>query len=178
MERYADGDARAFDALFTALRGPVQASLRRWLRSDAQVDDAFQITVLKLHASRDRYRRGAAVLPWVLTIARNVALDHLRSRVAKEQSLDQAVAESLPDENVTDRWSEADEREVIAAVQAAIETLPPATREVVRLHKLEGKAMAEVATMLGIREGAARVRAHRGYKALGKALAGFWTNRD
>ena len=117
-------------------------------------------------------------MPWVLTIARNVALDHLRSRVAKEQSLDQAVAESLPDENVADRWSEADEREVIAAVQLALETLPPATREVVRLHKLEGKAMAEVAMMLGIREGAARVRAHRGYKALGKALAGFWTNRD
>ncbi len=177
MERYVDGDARAFDALYAALRAPVHAGLRRWLKVEAQVEDAFQTTLLKLHSSRARYRRGAPLLPWVMTIARNVALDHLRSRVSKEQALDQDVAEAIPDEGAHDVWSEADEREVIAAVQAALESLPPATQEVIRLHKLEGQAMAEVATQLGIREGAARVRAHRGYKVLAKELLGFWSNR-
>lgn len=168
MERYVDGDLAAFDALYAVLRPSITASLRRWLRRDHKVDDALQLAMLKLHASRHRYRRGAPVLPWALTIARNVARDHLRSRVAHEQQLASEVADALPAD--VSAWTDQDEQEVIEAVRAAIEQLPDSSREVVRLHKLEGKAMSEVAELLGIKEGAARVRAHRGYKALAALL--------
>ena len=179
MERYVDGDAVAFDTLFGQLRGPLTASLRRWLRTDDKVEDALQITWMKVHNSRGRYRRGAPVLPWVLTIARNVALDYLRSRAAKERSLDEETARKIPDENANQvLWSDEDEKEVVAAVRAAVEQLPPSAREVVRMHKLEGRSMAEVAETLGIKEGAARVRAHRGYKALAKLLLGFRAQRQ
>lgn len=179
MERYVDGDVVAFDLLFGQLRGPLMASLRRWLRTDDKIDDALQITWLKVHNSRGRYRRGAPVLPWVLTIARNVALDHLRSRAAKERNLDDEAARKIPDDraNPVD-WSAEDEQEVVAAVRAAVDQLPASSREVVRLHKLEGRSMAEVAEILGIKEGAARVRAHRGYKALAKLLLGFRAQRQ
>ncbi len=177
MERYADGDLQAFEALYGALRGPLKANLRRWLRTDDKVDDALQITLLKIHGSRARYRRGAPVLPWVMTIARNVALDHLRSKVAQERSLDEDAANRIPDEQQTLKWDEQDEQEVITAVRDAVEKLPASTKEVVRLHKLEGRPMAEIAEILGIREGAARVRAHRGYRALAKLLLGFRSTR-
>ncbi|MEL7371139.1 MAG: RNA polymerase sigma factor [Myxococcota bacterium] len=179
MERYVDGDVVAFDALFSQLRGPMTASLRRWLRTDDKVDDALQITWMKVHNSRTRYRRGAPVLPWVLTIARNVALDHLRSRVAKERSLDDETARRIPDDHADPiDWSAEDEQEVVAAVREAVEQLPPSSRDVVRMHKLEGRSMSEVAEILGIKEGAARVRAHRGYKALAKLLLGFRAQRQ
>jgi len=178
MERYVDGDASAFEQLYTLLRPSVLASLRRWLRKDHLVDDAFQVTLMKLHASRERYKRGAPVLPWILTIARNVALDRLRSKAFKEQSLEPEVAEQIPDaDDSLQRWGENDEQEVINAVREAIEQLPPSAREVVRMHKVEGKSMSEVAELLGIKEGAARVRAHRGYKTLAKLLFGFRSGR-
>lgn len=177
MERYVDGDARAFDTLFTELRAPLKASLRRWLRTDDKVDDALQITLLKIHSSRARYKRGAPVLPWVITIARNVALDHLRSKTSKEKSLDDEMAAKIPAEQENLKWREEDEKEVIEAVRQAVEQLPPSSREVVRLHKLEGRSMSEVAEILGIKEGAARVRAHRGYKALARLLLGFRSGR-
>lgn len=177
MERYVDGDAAAFDELFRQLRGPLASSLRRWLRTDDKIDDALQITLMKVHNSRARYRRGAPVLPWVLTIARNVALDHLRSRASKDRSLDEEAAARIPDESEDLRWRLEDEKEVIEAVRAAVEQLPPSSREVVRLHKIEGRPMSEVAEILGIKEGAARVRAHRGYKSLAKLLLGFRKGR-
>lgn len=177
MERYVDGDAAAFDELYAIVRPPIVASLRRWLKQTHLVEDALQITLLKLHASRDRYKRGAPVLPWVLTIARNVALDRLRSKASKEQSLEPEAAERIVAED-TIRWGDNDEQEVIAAVRDAIEQLPAATRDVVRMHKLEGKTMSEVAEQLGIKEGAARVRAHRGYKALARLLFGFRSERS
>ncbi len=173
MERYVDGDQQAFDALFRHIEGPLKGSLRRWLKAEDKVQDALQITLLKLHKSRGRYRRGAPVLPWVLTIGRNVALDYLRSKVSKERSLDEDAVARIPDGSHERRWREEDEREVILAVRAAVDELPPSSREVVRLHKLEGRPMSEVAEILGIREGAARVRAHRGYKALARLLLGF-----
>lgn len=178
MERYVDGDARAFDALFRQLERPIAASLRRWLRTDDKVHDALQNTLLKVHASRARYRRGAPVLPWVLTIARNVALDHLRSKAAQERTLDEEAVARIPDEDSHEwLWREEDEREVIDAVRAAIQELPESSRRVIELHKLEGRSMAEVAEILGIKEGAARVRAHRGYKALARLLLGFKSRR-
>ncbi len=176
MERYADGDAQAFDALLRLLEGPLRGCLRRWLKAD-QVDDAFQNTLMKVHRSRARYRKGAPVLPWVLTIARNEARDRLRSRTRREQSFEEGELERLPAVTSETEWREEDEAAVIEAVRAAVEQLPASSRAVVRLHKIEGRTMAEVAEILGINEGAARVRAHRGYKALIGLLTGVRSQR-
>jgi RNA polymerase sigma-70 factor (ECF subfamily) len=174
MELYVDGDERAFESLYELLRPILIGALRRWLDAEHKVNDAFQLTWLKVHASRMRYRRGAPVLPWILTIARNVAMDYLRSRASKERTLDERTAEQIEDAPLD--WSSEDEAEVIEAVRSAVESLPASCREVIRLHKLEGRSMAEVAEILGIKEGAARVRAHRGYKALARVLSG-WRQR-
>jgi RNA polymerase sigma-70 factor (ECF subfamily) len=61
--------------------------------------------------------------------------------------------------------------ETAREVLAAVERLPVGQREVIRLHKLEGLPMAEVAERLKVREGAVRVRAHRAYKGLAELLA-------
>jgi RNA polymerase sigma-70 factor, ECF subfamily len=177
MERYADGDTSAFESLYRELKAPLQRRLRYWLKADEKVDDAFQLTWVKIHRSRALYRQGALVLPWVLTIARNVALDHLRSKAARELSLHPEAAERIPDV-APPRWEAEDTAEVVEAVREAIAQLPPAAREVIRLHKLEERPMAEVAELLGITEGAARVRAHRGYKALARILLGFRERRS
>jgi DNA-directed RNA polymerase specialized sigma24 family protein len=48
----------------------------------------------------------------------------------------------------------------------ALDELPPDRREAVVLHHVWGFRFDEIASRLGIREGAARLRAHRGIKAL------------
>jgi RNA polymerase sigma-70 factor (ECF subfamily) len=174
MERYVDGDEAAFERLYEVLRPVLLATLRRWIRDPSRVEDAFQVSLLKIHNSRARYQRGAPVLPWCVTIARNVALDQLRAAtVASRMVFDEGALESAADPKSVAEWSDGDGAEVIEAVRAAIDDLPPGTREIVRQHKLEGKDMAEIAAQLGIKPGAARVRAHRGYKELAKRLIGF-----
>jgi RNA polymerase sigma-70 factor (ECF subfamily) len=176
MLRYVDGDARAFDRLLGIVEPRIRRSLGRWLRSRADVDDALQTTLLKIHRARHRFRPGSPVLPWVLTIARHVAVDHLRRPSRREQGLDEVEVQRIPSE-APPAWRQEDEQEIVEAVREAIQGLPESSREVVRLHKLEGRSMAEVAEQLGLNEGAVRVRAHRGYKALAKKLLGFWEAR-
>ena len=166
MGRYADGDPRAFDHVYRELAPVVRACLRRWA-GPSHVEDLCQKTFMKVHRARARYRPGAPVGPWVLTIARNLSIDELRKRGTRKESLSREG--ELPEIPVHPPEPESD-AEVVAAVRDAIAQLPESQRRVVELHKLEGRPFAEVAAELGIREGAARVRAHRAYDKLRKLL--------
>jgi RNA polymerase sigma-70 factor (ECF subfamily) len=184
MDRYCDGDPRAFAALHTALSPRLRGFLMKLVRDETTVDDLLQLTFLKAHLARERFRLqggdpDGAVQGWYFAIARNVALDHLRQRGRRErrqvdvQGREQAGALELPDEAASIEDMAVDREraaEVVEAVREAIARLPEGQREVVELHKLRGMSMAEVAERLEIREGAARVRAHRGYKTLARLL--------
>jgi len=170
MGRYADGDAAAFEEVYGTLAPMVTAHLRRWV--DAQrAEDLMQKTFLKVHRARDRYRRGAPVGPWVLSIARHVAIDDARRRGRAREDLTREGA--LPEPGVDDMRPLDERVEVIEAVRAAVDALPDSQRDVVALHKLQERPFREVAHHLGIKEGAARSRAHRAYGRLRMALAGF-----
>ncbi len=147
------------------------------VRDEPTVDDLLQLTFLKAHLARGRFLvhgddPDGAVQGWYFAIARNVALDHLRSR-SRQDRRRVDLEFDLPDEN-SELEQTISEREVaeeaIEQVREAIARLPASQREVVELHKLRGLSMAEVAQRLQIREGAARVRAHRGYRALARLL--------
>lgn len=171
MGRYADGDARAFDEVYRALAPVVLRCQIRWVGDRSLAEDLTQQTFLRVHKARDRYRPGAPVGPWVLTIARRLSIDALRKRgtrkdmLTREGELPEITSPVEEDETPT---------ELIEALKQAINELPEGQRAVVAMHKLEGKPLAEVAAILGIKEGAARVRAHRGYNRLRARLVGMF----
>jgi RNA polymerase sigma-70 factor, ECF subfamily len=185
MERYVDGDDRAFAALHRRLEPRVRSRLGRMLRDEALVEDLVQQTFMRAHQARTRYAAGTsqadkAVEGWYLAIARNVALDHLRHTYRRERRHSvlasrgevegMGVPEMTPDPEaswITDEL--ADER--ARSVRSAIDQLPKSQRDVVTLHKLRGLGMSEIADRLGVRPGALRVRAHRAYKALARLLS-------
>ena len=124
-------------------------------------------------------RADRAVEGWYLAIARNVALDHLRHNYRRDRRHETLIAKGdVSGMGVPTAELNAEELqmtresgdEVARRVRDAIEQLPPGQREVVKLHKLRGMPMAEIARRLKIREGAVRVRAHRAYKSLARWL--------
>ncbi len=169
MECYADGDQRGFEELYRALAPMVFHCLRRWIGNSTQAEDLTQETFLRVHRARERYRRGAPVAPWVLTIARRLSIDHLRSRGAARVAI--TPNGELPETGVRDTRTDENLQELVAAVREAVAQLPDAQRKVVALHKLESQPMTDIAKALGITEQAARLKAHRGYKKLRVKLA-------
>lgn len=187
MERYVDGDRRAFEQLHAALEGRLRGFLIKLVRDDPACDDLLQLTLLKAHLARDRFRvpgndPDGAVQAWYFAIARNVAMDFLRDRHRKDKRREPKPAASegradpvaeLPDArpNPLEHGEQSEhEQIIIEEVRVAIERLPATQREVIELHKLQGMSMADIATRLQVREGAIRVRAHRAYKALARLL--------
>lgn len=183
MDRYLDGDGRAFAALHAILYPRLKAFLMKLVRDSAAADDLVQATWLKAHLARARFEiRGSspdgAVQVWYFTIARNLALDHLRGATRDRRRLEPNEPTDDPVSRLADQVPTAEEEQVSRAesedltrrVQAALAQLPDGQREIVELHKLQGMSMAEIAARLQLREGAVRVRAHRAYKALARWL--------
>jgi len=175
MERYVDGDAAAFRELYAALAPKLLGYLARMTRDRASADDLLQQTFLKVHRARAAYVRGADPTPWIYAIAHRTFLDEARRKARAVVSV--AKGEDLPPVKAAitgeAEGAAADpgaDPETTRAALAALETLPPQQREAVVLTKLDGKSIAEAAEIAGTTPGAMKVRAHRGYVALRKAL--------
>src|SRR5260370_335833 len=82
MTRFLSGDTAAFDDLYRQTVGAVEAYLRRWTRG-APVDDLAQETYLQVLRARRAYRPQTPLLPWLLAIARHVALRHRRTHARR-----------------------------------------------------------------------------------------------
>lgn len=164
MDRYCAGEVAAFDVLFRRYAGRLVRFLSPMV-GRTHAHDVAQVTFMKLHENRHRYRAGASFAAWAFTIARNTALDHVRSAPQRREvgGLEieaEAVSQS---------------RDVFAnaRVQAALAQLPDGERQVVLLHWFGGLTFEEVAVVVGAKGAAVRVRAHRAYEKLRTVLEGM-----
>jgi RNA polymerase sigma-70 factor (ECF subfamily) len=177
MASYVAGDREAYRSLFLHVEPRVRRQIRARIGDVRELDDLTQVVFLRAHAARASFqRRGAdddeALIAWFCAIARNTATNYLRGSYRErlqfgddaEQSIAFASDEVGDAESVMVRRAALDERR--ARVRDAIDRLPQRQREVVRLHKLEGLPLAEIARQLGVRHVAVRVRAHRAYANL------------
>src|SRR5262245_20433012 len=170
MAAYQKGDRRAFQRLFDRLAPRVHAFFMRSFSNPATADDLLQVTFLKVHRARDQYRTGAPVRPWLFAIAARARLDELRRHYrlppqADEEELDRVGGEVDPPALDLERAERGEQ------VRAAMQRLPESQRVVVHLHHVEGMTFPEIGAVLGIKEGAAKLRAFRGYEHLRRELA-------
>jgi RNA polymerase sigma-70 factor, ECF subfamily len=170
MDRYADGDDSAFGVLYDEL-GPrlFRFSLRQ-MRNEAAAEDIVQQTMLQMHCARDRFRRGADVLPWSFAIARRLMIDAMRRKRHQE------VLANDPDEDREPTSTDAPDellqgKQLAATLRQALLAVPEGQREAFILVREDGLSVAEAAEILGISAAAVKVRAHRAYEALREAVS-------
>jgi RNA polymerase sigma-70 factor (ECF subfamily) len=168
MNRFCQGDTAALDALFERHSSGVHAFLSRLVRDGALAEDLLQTTFLSVIRSRDRYRRGSPVLPWLLTIAGNAARDSLRRTRLQVEVL--AGDDPPPEPSAEQTHGDPAARK---RIEAAFQALPELHREAVLMHKVHGLSFEEIGQALGITATAARLRAHRGYERLRTLLEGL-----
>ncbi len=172
MEAVLDGDARAFESVYRSLAPRVKGFLRGLCAGDERTaEDLTQLTFLKVHRARETYLRGAPVEPWIFAIARRTWLDHRRARKRRPEDLsaDGTVPEPPSREEAPEGFDRLDPA-VADAIRAGLAALPEAQREAVVLLKVDGLSVADAAQIAGVTPGALKVRAHRGYEALRRAL--------
>ena len=166
MTAYQAGEMAAFEELYRRLR-PV---LRRYLVSLTlnlqSAEDLLQETFLQIHRSRHTYVPPRPVKPWAFGIARNVYLMDRRA-TARRLRHEADTGGELPDLPAPAAYEGAVDRNQL---RRAVAELPPDRREPLLLHHIWGFSFKEIGGMIGIREGAAQVRAHRAMETLRTTL--------
>lgn len=129
-------------------------------------EDLAQETLLEAWRNRHKLVDPTGAERWLNAIARNVCLRWLRRRGRDVAVVVGVDAESVPEPPVED-----DPGELEHALDRALALLPPATRDVLVQHLVEGSPHAEVAARLGISEAAVSMRVSRGRAQVARMLA-------
>lgn len=159
VSRLREGDAGGLEALYQTLRKPVFLLCYSTLGDYSLAEDAAQETFLRVHDKAATYRPGSNPRAWVMSVARSVALN------LREKRLRETPAELT--ENDVPRAPGAEESAVLAAdFTRALSHLDEQERMVVILRVSCDLKHADIARVLGIKPGDARVRYFRALKKL------------
>jgi RNA polymerase sigma-70 factor (ECF subfamily) len=175
----ASGLRRRDPDLLDALIEQYQHRLLRYLvhltRERATAEDLFQETWIRVLEKGHQYDGKSRFVTWLLTIAHNVAIDHLRKH--RPASLDEMrdAEDAAPFEPVAVGPSPFDHVSAMedgARIQAALEKLAPIFREVLVLRFQEQMKLEEIAKLINIPLATVKTRLYRGVIALRPALMG------
>lgn len=168
MVEYQSGRADAFERLYAGLAPVLRRYHQSMARDRARVEDLVQETFLRIHRSRHTYAPAQPLLPWVFAIARHVFLMDRRSKERRSRREVQGQ-EGAPEPAA---GGDVDRTIEVEALEQALSQIPPERRETLVLHHLHGLGFREIASLLGISEGAAKVRSSRGIAGLRGILRG------
>ena len=151
MQRFAAGDALAFEELYRRHELKVWRFLERAVRDRAAADDLMQDVWFAVAREAGRYRPSAKFTTWLFTLARNRMIDWLRAKrptVRLDDPDEAAPAEALSDPG-PGPLGETQAAEQGAAILAALGALPHAQREAFLLQADGELGLEEIARVTG-----------------------------
>jgi RNA polymerase sigma factor (sigma-70 family) len=168
---YANGDRDAARLLTHRLLPRLVSYAGRMLTDRIEAEDVAQEVMLRLWQMAPEWRQGVAkVSTWAYRVASNMCTDRLRARQRRRVSALDEVAE--PEDGAASALAGLIEADRMAALEAALATLPERQREAVVLRHLEGLSNPEIAEILQIGVEAVESLTARGKRALSAALSG------
>jgi RNA polymerase sigma-70 factor (ECF subfamily) len=144
-------------------------------REDAR--DLCQETFLRIHRHLPQYRYESPLSGWIGQVAYSTALRHLeRKRIplvapaSEEDDVVARIADVSDDVNIEAASLDA---ELMSALHAAIDELPPLQRTILTLYHLDELPVADIAAITGVAEGTIKSHLFRSRAKLREKLEGL-----
>ena len=164
--------------LYEAQRPGIRRYLAR-LVGEADAEDLTQEVFVKAHRGLAAFRGEAKASTWLYRIATRCALDRLRSPAGREvsQRARRARAQADAEPQAADcpgpaptAEAQTARRAMSSCIDDLLRNLPDGYRTALVLSHFEGLADREVAAVLGVSVGAAKIRLHRARERLRRDL--------
>ena len=176
LERAQGGDAAALEALLREVQPQLYRFSMKMCRHTEDAEDVLQDSMMTMARSLRDFRGASSFSTWLFTIARSFCIKKRRkSKFApeREESLDRlspAQKEGLR-AATPNPHEQVESAEAWQLVQAGIQRIEPAYREVLVLRDIEGLRAREVAEIVGLSVSAVKSRLHRARAELREHLA-------
>lgn len=169
MARAQDGDQRAYQRLLREVTPYLRALAARRHRDRSDIEDSVQDILLTIHSIRQTYDPTRPFAPWLVAIADRRCIDRLRRQGRK---LNREVPLLPEHETFAGSAANGDAEKVLEVrdLEQAIDKLPRAQREAVRLLKIRQLSLKEAAGESGASVDSLKISVHRALKSLRKML--------
>jgi RNA polymerase sigma-70 factor (ECF subfamily) len=144
-----------------------------------EAEDLTQDIFLKIFKALKTFDRRANFQTWIISISRNLCIDHYRSVRKERQTIARDVDSNDLQPATTERgpYAQAEHQDLRAQLRQALETLPITLRTAVVLRDLQELSYQEIADRLGLPEGTVKSRINRGRIELAHQLRRLQENQ-
>lgn len=170
VQRAQAGDDQAFRELVERHGAKVYSTAMRVTGNRSAAEDVVQETFLKVYRRLDRFDRRARFSTWLYRVAMNSAIDHVRrERRRGESAAGAAMLDSLAEAGPSQERL-VSSGEIAGAVREGLAAMSARERVAFVLRHYEGRPVAEIAQILGLRTNACKSTIFRAVQKLRTTL--------
>ena len=164
IEQCLAGDQLAWEQIVRQNWRKVFNVAYKFVGKHDEAEDLTQDIFLKIFKALGTFDRRANFQTWIISISRNLCIDHYRSVRKERQTIARDVDSSdlQPATHERGPYAQAEHQDLRAQLRQALETLPIALRTAVVLRDLQELSYQEIADRLGLPEGTVKSRINRG----------------
>src|SRR5215831_18875310 len=172
IEQCLSGDQSAWETIVQQNWRKVFNVAYKFVGKHDEAEDLTQDIFLKIFRALGTFDRRANFQTWIISISRNLCIDHYRSVRKERQTIARDVdsSELQPATHERGPYAQAEHQDLRAQLRQALETLPVALRPAVVLRDLQELSYQEIAERLGLPEGTVKSRINRGRIELAQQL--------
>jgi len=172
IERCLDGDEDAWAQIVRAYWRKVFNIAYKFVGRHDEAEDLTQEIFLKIFRSLGTFDRRANFQTWLISVSRNLCIDHYRSVRKERETIDRAIdaGELAPEADEPGPVAALEQRDRVALLRQALAALPEALRTAVLMRDIQELSYQEIAERLGLPEGTVKSRINRGRAELARQV--------
>ena len=180
IQRCLGGDQAAWETIVRHHWRKVFNVAYKFVGRHDEAEDLAQDIFLKVFKSLDIFDRRANFQTWLISVSRNLCIDHYRSVRKERQMVDRSVDAGTLSPVSTERspYAALEQRDRVALLRVAMESLPATLRRAVILRDIQERSYQEIAEQLKLPEGTVKSRINRGRTELARHIRKLRERQD
>jgi len=172
IQRCLEGDQLAWDAIVQQYRRKVFNVAYKFVGRHEEAEDLTQDIFLKIFKSLGTFDRRANFQTWLISVSRNLCIDHYRSVRQERQTIDRQVDPNAlsPVSHEPGPIAAIEQQDRVALLHDAMAALPEALRAAVMMRDIQELTYQEIAERLKLPEGTVKSRINRGRTELARQI--------
>ena len=172
IQRCLQGDEIAWDLIVRQYRRKVFNVAYKFVGKHDEAEDLTQEIFLKIFKSLDTFDRRANFQTWLISISRNLCIDHYRSVRKERETIDRDVDanELMPASHEPGPVAALEQRDRVTLLRQALSELPETLRTAVMMRDIRELSYQEIADRLRLPEGTVKSRINRGRTELARQI--------
>jgi RNA polymerase sigma-70 factor (ECF subfamily) len=180
IQKCLNGDQSAWDSIVRLHWRKVFNIAYKFVGRHDQAEDLTQDVFLKLYKSLGTFDRRANFQTWLVSVSRNLCIDHYRSARRERETISRDVdpADLAPAAPGLNAYARLEHRDRVELLKAALDRMAPTLRTAVMLRDIQELTYQEIAQQLRLPEGTVKSRINRGRTELARQIQELREQQD